>query len=183
MYRQLTAFALFVSISAIAAETKIYADTNDSAKIYTSFIDDWTGKQKDPINIAIKADAPTEDELKEFSECSGNSNWGSVEQINDLTGLIGSLSYVHLVDPNNWSPNDPEKLIANGQSVDTAVKNSFNSGLGSFSAIAFNKSHTLAAFSFSFVCGSLCGNGRIVIFKRTSTGWVQADKQCGGWVS
>lgn len=181
--KTLAPLVLCISLPVNAADTKIYADTTDAAKIYTLFIDKWTGKKKSPLNIAIIADASTTDELTEFSKCTDNSVWAPAEQIDDLSQLFVGLSYLHFVDPNKWTPNDPERLIAQGQSVDSGVRRSIDSGLLSFSAVAFNQKHTLAAFSFSFICGGLCGNGSKVIFKRTSKRWVQMDKRCGGWIS
>jgi len=44
-------------------------------------------------------------------------------------------------------------------------------GLHSFSAVYFNRNHTLAATYFGMGCGSLCGNWTWVVLEKTSTGW------------
>ena len=44
-------------------------------------------------------------------------------------------------------------------------------GLHSFSAVYFNRKHTLAATYFGMACGSLCGNWTWVVLEKTSTGW------------
>jgi hypothetical protein len=44
-------------------------------------------------------------------------------------------------------------------------------GLHSFSAVYFNRSHTLAATYFGMGCGSLCGNWTWVVLEKTTTGW------------
>lgn len=44
-------------------------------------------------------------------------------------------------------------------------------GLHSFSAVYFNRDHTLAATNFGMGCGSLCGNSTWVVMEKTSTGW------------
>jgi hypothetical protein len=44
-------------------------------------------------------------------------------------------------------------------------------GLHSFSAVYFNREHTLAATYFGMGCGSLCGNWTWVVLEKTSTGW------------
>jgi len=44
-------------------------------------------------------------------------------------------------------------------------------GLHSFSAVYFNRKHTLAATYFGMGCGSLCGNWIWVALEKTSAGW------------
>ena len=44
-------------------------------------------------------------------------------------------------------------------------------GLHSFSAVYFNRNHTLAATYFGMGCGSLCGNWTWVVLEKTSSGW------------
>jgi hypothetical protein len=44
-------------------------------------------------------------------------------------------------------------------------------GLHSFSAVYFNRDHTLAATYFGMGCGSLCGNWTWVVLEKTPTGW------------
>ena len=44
-------------------------------------------------------------------------------------------------------------------------------GLHSFSAVYFNRKHTLAATFFGMGCGSLCGNWTWVVLEKTSDGW------------
>jgi hypothetical protein len=44
-------------------------------------------------------------------------------------------------------------------------------GLHSFSAVYFNRKHTLAATYFGMGCGSLCGNWSWVVLEKTPDGW------------
>jgi hypothetical protein len=44
-------------------------------------------------------------------------------------------------------------------------------GLHSFSAVYFNRKHTLAATFFGMGCGSLCGNWTWVVLEKTPEGW------------
>jgi len=44
-------------------------------------------------------------------------------------------------------------------------------GLHSFSAVYFNRTHTLAATYYGMGCGSLCGNWTWVVLEKTSAGW------------
>ena len=162
------------------------AGSNDVAEIYGKFLDAWTGNEKASINVSVSAKAPSAEELKDIADCApkGKSvHWMQSEPISDLTGSIGNLSYVHLVDPDKWSPRDPSDLMAQGQSVDSAVKSGFEGGLFTFSAIVFDEAHGTAAFAYSFSCGALCGNGGTVIFHKGPRGWVRSSKPCGNWMS
>jgi hypothetical protein len=186
MFRPLALLAVVACLGCAhqaVANVSTAAGTNDSATIYGAFLDNWTGKKKDPINVSIIATAPTEEDLKQFSDCAGDTHWVPAEPIDDLTNFVGKLAYVRLVDPDNWNPRDPGDLIAQGQSVESSIESGFDHGLLTLSALAFNESHTTAAFTYSFVCGGLCGNGGTVVFKLAPSGWIQSDKQCGGWIS
>jgi len=165
-------------------ETRDVAVGADAAEIYGKFLDDWTGREKYPINVSVSAKAPSAEDLNELSNCADKiTTWLPVEPIDDLTSTIGQLPYVRLVDPDKWSPQDPGDLIARGNSVESAVASGFAHGLLTFSAIVFDSSHETAAFKYSFVCGRLCGNGGTATFKKKPNNWVKSGNQCGGWIS
>ena len=102
----------------------------------------------------------------------------------DLTQL-GPFEF-HLVDPKagkkEVSDNDPGKAIRKGNPVDEAVENGFAHGLLTLGEIQFDKTHTHALVSFSFVCGRLCGNGTTILLERKDGTW-RKQAECGGWVS
>src|SRR5690606_22485653 len=103
---------------------------SDAAQIYRAFLNTWVGEEKEPLNISESTKAPSEDQLKDIADCTdiAAANW-TPQESDDLRALIGDLSYVRLVDPKRWSPRDPGDLIAQGQAVDSAVKQGFSSGL------------------------------------------------------
>lgn len=70
-----------------------------------------------------------------------------------------------------------------GVSVDAAVNNAFKNGLFELSEIAFDKAHRRAIVSYSFVCGSLCGNGGVWLFEKVDGVWKKSENVCGGWIS
>jgi hypothetical protein len=161
---------------------------NDAQVIYESFLDEWTGKDHSPINVSKTADQPSPEDIKNFTDCAKEPggkpvHWVVSTPIKDLGEVIRNLSYVHIVDPTTWHPDDPHDRIANGESVESAVDAGFAHGLLTFSAISFDESRTTAAFTYSFVCGRLCGNGGVVLFKKSSHGWTKSKRSCGGWVS
>ena len=92
----------------------------------------------------------------------------------------------HLIDPDSGSKevkkNDPENSIRNGGSVDGAVENGFAHGLFTLGEVRFDKSHTHAIVSFSFVCGGLCGHGATLVMKKTAKGWERSNA-CENWIS
>lgn len=91
-----------------------------------------------------------------------------------------------LVDPDRQRKevrdNDPEKTIGEGRSIEDAVRNGFAHGLVTLSEIRFDKEHKHAIVSYSFFCGSLCGNGGAVILEKIDGAW-QRKSQCGAWIS
>jgi hypothetical protein len=90
---------------------------------------------------------------------------------------------VRLVDPKSHKRADPGDAIRHGASVEDAVTSGFAAGIFTFSEIVFDTSHTHAAFSYSFVCGSLCGNGGVVIYELQAGKWRPSKTSCGSWIS
>jgi hypothetical protein len=172
----------------VAAAQDVPARRNDAMQIYAGFLEGWMGKEKRPISVAIRAEAPSADDLKQFSECASQDktaplHWLPAKPTDNLSDSVGTLPYVRLVDPVKWKARDPSESIAQGKSVESAVESGFAHGLLTFSTMVFDESHQMAAFTYSYVCGSLCGSGGAVIFKRSSGGWVQRKQECGGWIS
>ena len=94
---------------------------------------------------------------------------------------------MRLVDPNKQAKivkrNDPGRTIAKGKAVHDAVGEAFVSGLFSMSEIAFDKEHHYAVVTYTFWCGSLCGNGSIVVFENVGGGWKDTQRHCSSWIS
>lgn len=156
----------------------------DEAAIYGLFLDGWRDDGTSKLNVAIRADALTPEDIGDMADCAQPaSGWTATEPVQDLTGLIGHLPYVRLVNPDKWVPTDPQDLMSRGHPVESAVEDGFAHGLMSLSAIAFDRSRQTAALKYAFVCGGLCGNGSFVIFRKTQDGWFQENRGCGGWIS
>ncbi len=77
--------------------------------------------------------------------------------------------------------NDPSNTIGKGKSVKAAVRDALVTGLFSMSEIVFDREHALV--SYSFWCGSLCGNGATLVLEKASGEWRRTDRMCGGWIS
>jgi hypothetical protein len=83
---------------------------------------------------------------------------------------------------NEVAENDPGKTIGEGRSIEDAVRNGFAHGLVTLSEIRFDKAHNHAIVSYSFFCGSLCGNGGTVILEKVDGAW-QRKSRCSEWIS
>ena len=103
--------------------------------------------------------------------------------------------HIVLVDPDHQQKlideNDPQILVKKAgddheqitdAQLDQSVKHAFEVGMFTLSEIVFDKQHRRAAVAYSFVCGSLCGNGNTLILTKSGQSWKVA-KRCGGWVS
>jgi hypothetical protein len=90
---------------------------------------------------------------------------------------------VVLIDPDKSKIKDPEDAMRKGASVDKAVDAGFRAGQFSFSEIVFNQKHTMAIFTYSFWCGSLCGNGATVLVEKKNGKWVRSHEFCSIWMS
>lgn len=115
--------------------------------------------------------------------------------VHRLDAAVALDSGIELVDPDKQQEtikgNDPQELVkkvvddrevVTDKQIDESVKHAFHTGLFTLSEIVFDKEHRRAIVTYSFVCGSLCGNGNTLVLKRTGRGW-RVTKRCGGWVS
>jgi len=102
---------------------------------------------------------------------------------------------VRLVDPDAQDKevkrNDPQRLIhdaidqsvhVNNKQLDDSVTKAFESGLFMLSEIVFDSRRLRAVVTYSFYCGSLCGNGNTLALRKVGKNW-KVTKHCGGWVS
>ena len=62
------------------------------------------------------------------------------------------------------------------------MRNGFAHGLVTLSEINFDKEHKHAIVSFSFFCGSLCGNGGTAVLEKVDGAW-QRKSNCHNWIS
>lgn len=164
------------------------ATTADVAAVYHAFLDQWFGHERSVVLVARSAEPASSNDVAQFGQCSvdpadQHARWVDTVATKNLEKILGDLPNLRFVDPNSWQPDDPGKRIAKGQPVDSAVATGVGHALLTLSAITFNDAHDRAAFTFSSVCGSLCGMGGTVIFKKTDKGWVRQESTCGNWIS
>lgn len=153
--------------------------------IYRLFLAGYTnGSSAQTLNISERAE-PFEADAHEQKGCLSEfrlSDTRAAATDRFSRGDFPSPRY-RLVDPTKHEKQDPGDAIRRGESVDTAVERGFAAGIFTFSEIVFNPAHTRAAFSFSFVCGSLCGHGATVVYELRHGEWKQSKSRCQQWVS
>lgn len=175
------AFGGSVSVAAQGAPT-----TTDAADVYKAFLHQWMGKSHQSINVARVAEPMHPDGTD--GGCEGNPDIEALikqpaERIDDLSTVLGSDPSIHYVNPSTWRPTDPERLMAQGKSVNAAVEKGISAALLTFSVVAFNDRHDVAVFSYAFVCGGLCGTGGIKVMRKNGNAWEADPRQCTQWVS
>ena len=150
--------------------------------MYRDFLATWNAGAKTALNVASTTEpfAPLDDDLKGCLRQFPKVHHAMVYTI--PASAFDGLD-VLLVDPRTHQKRDPGDAIRNGQPVDDAVDAGIAAGIFTFSETIFNSYHTRAAFTYSFVCGGLCGNGGTIIFQRKNGKWIREKNRCGSWES
>lgn len=165
--------------------------TAEQLAIYRIVLKRYLSGEDGTLNLSIHTEPIEIDGPFGEHDCSKGLDLEPIEpslvhsfQTDDLARL--GFKSLRLVDPDQQGrevkKNDPSKAIREGVSVDDAVKNGFAHALFSLSEIRFDKKHGHAIVSYSFWCGSLCGNGESLVLVRKGDNW-SVQQQCGGWVS
>jgi hypothetical protein len=118
----------------------------------------------------------------QFSGClKGFTPTSGITEVHHFDHEFYDLPVIRLVDAKKHKISDPGKAINKGDSVDSAVKAGFASGLLQVSEILFDPDHRLAAFDYSFVCGRLCGHGETIVFELKNGTWKRSGRRCAFW--
>lgn len=157
--------------------------TRDQIAIYRSFLSSYRTGLDVPINLSDVTEEFKPDEmdvkgcLKEFAPVTAAS------QLHLFTNEFSELDHIRVIDASRHQTSDPGDGIRKGSSVDDAVRAGFAAGVLRVSEIILDSTHQLAAMSYSFYCGSLCGNGGTIIFELRDGNWKQSKRTCARWVS
>jgi hypothetical protein len=165
--------------------------TAEQLAVYRSVLGNWMESELSTVNLSVQTEPLQSSGPAGDQECAkglklepGPAALVHRFRAQDLPQL-GSDKIV-LVDPDRQrkdvAENDPERTIGKGRSIEDAVRNGFAHGLVTLSEIRFDKGHKQAIVSYSFFCGSLCGNGGIVVLEKTETGW-RRKSRCQDWIS
>jgi hypothetical protein len=198
LFGSLVLALLFSSSSSVFGEGKAVKNTAplsaDEVAIYRAVLQQYISRDPGSLSVSVETyplDAESPMNQLSKGECLHGIQLenlaGFSRSFHDLTTDVLPGKNMKLVDPKRQSKvvraNDPSKTIRGGRSVDSAVEEAFATGLFSVSEIAFDKEHHYAVVSYSFWCGSLCGNGSTVVFEKVGGEWKKTDRNCGGWVS
>jgi hypothetical protein len=163
--------------------------TLDQIAVYRAFLSDYNAGSKGALNVADITDTFEPDTDSMLS--SDNRRDDCLRQFpakihaSEVHLLPDSLATAHvrLVDPAKHKIADPGDAIHSPADVDSAVEAGFAAALMTLSEVVFDTQRHRAAFSYSFVCGRLCGNGGIVIYNLQNGHWTRSSRRCGSWVS
>lgn len=168
--------------------------TTEQIAIYRVFLQKYLQGNDDSLNVANTTD-PLDFSFMELKEGKGCLRGISLENFKQAHSIVHTVgpdvainSKIVIVDPAKQTEqikeNDPSKALLKGRrDVDELVKTAFSSALFTFSEIGFDKKHTWAVLTFSFLCGSLCGHGGTVILHRVKGEWKITGRNCGYWQS
>ncbi len=183
--------AAFASSKTVKATTPLSAD---ELAIYKAILQQYGANESGVLNVAART-VP----LNPDSPINGLSKDGCLQGI-QLENLDAASHSFHelppevlagtsgkLVDPKKHAKiahaNDPDKTMREGKPVEDAVRGAFAAGLFSLTEIAFDKDRRYAVVSYSFWCGSLCGQGKTVVFEKANGIWQNANRICADWIS
>lgn len=166
----------------------------DEVAVYGVVLHQWNSVGRISLNISDRTftlDTASSTSSDSNCECLRDLEVQSLvsasHSIHVLTQAVFPKRNVRLVDADKQLTtirhNDPHDGMAEGKSVKKTINDAFASGLFSMSEIAFDQNHRQALVSYSFVCGSLCGNGGTWLLEKVNGIWRRTDRVCGGWVS
>ena len=166
--------------------------TADEVAIYKAILQEYTVAKSVSLNVSAKTyPLDPESHMNGLTEaCPKGIQLDNLSTVvhtyHDLTPGVLTRN-TRLVNPSRQAilirKNDPQNVVGTGESIEVAVKRAYDTALFSLSEIAFDKDHRYAAVTYSFWCGSLCGDGSTLVFEKVGNVWKKTDRRCGGWVS
>jgi len=172
--------------------------TAEQVAIYQLLLSDLLKEYEDGFNLANRTEA------KRLGPSSSQGCGNGIEYppgegpagvVHRIDSKLVQSFKITLVDPESQQQiikdGDPQKVVlkaieegkkVSDKEVEEAVKAAFTHGMLWLSEIAFDKDHHQAVVSYSFVCGSLCGDGKTLLFESTDGKWKRAEV-CSQWVS
>jgi hypothetical protein len=157
--------------------------TPEQIAVYRAFLLNFGAGSDSPINVSDVTEKFQPDD-GDFQGCmKGFARSQRTTEVHRFSNEFSDLRKIHLVDAKSQKLADPGDAIRKGSSVDDAVDAGIAAGVLRVSEILLDSKHHLAAFSYSFICGSLCGNGGTVVFKLQNGKWKRSNRNCGSWES
>jgi hypothetical protein len=173
--------------------------TTEQVAVYRAVLKDYVRGSDSSLNLAEKTEPLEQSGPLSDEDCGKELKWEKsgtstsvVHQLNREVALNAKMVLVDAdVQQKKVKENDPQKLMKRAidggervtdKNLDSNLKLAFATGLFTFSEILFDEGHNHAMVQYSFVCGSLCGNGGMLLLKRSGQRW-KISKRCGTWIS
>lgn len=201
MPRVWTLVFLTISICAVSQEGALEPKLSDKPltaeqiTVYRAVLRDYLKGSDGALNLA---DMTEPLDLSDKQCFEGSANDGAKDPtpvIHRFESSMVANTKIVLVDSQQQQSkvkeNDPQNLIkraiddhqnVTNEQLDQSVKQAFESGLFTFSEIAFDKEHRRAVVAYSLVCGMLCGHGSTLVLRKNGQEW-RVTKRCGDWIS
>lgn len=156
----------------------------DQLAIYQLVLEQWKSNSRNVLNLSDK----TEPLDRSITDCKCLKNIDIYSLKKAATSFhILPRTFERLVDAKTQlaviKENDPHNGVKKRTPVNANMDQALKRGLFAVSEIAFDKSRTRAILSHSFVCGGLCGNGRVWLLEKKDGVWKKMERECGGWIS
>ncbi|HEY1499804.1 MAG TPA: hypothetical protein VGF88_09520 [Acidobacteriaceae bacterium] len=162
--------------------------TVEDQTIYRAFLTTYSTGAGGAVNVSDRTILFSPSDMDQKGCLKGMDLVGTGTSVHLLTAdAVPSHGYL-LVDPEKQRKvirkSDPGELIRQGKPVEDAVRQGFASGILTLSEIDFSDDLHFAVFTYSFYCGSLCGNGALLIYENIDGTWEPAKgKRCSVWES
>ena len=171
--------------------------TKEQTAVYRVVLQDFLKDSKDKLKLSNTtkpldetADSPSRGCPKTSSPPTPDASTSVVHRLDSAATLDPR---VELVDSDRQAEEiknlDPTILMKRviierenvpQKEIDDATEQAVKNGLFTLSEIVFNKEHNRALVSHSFVCGELCGQGRVLLLKKVGQKW-KVHKTCQEW--
>jgi hypothetical protein len=173
--------------------------TDEQIAVYRAVLQDYLKDSKDSLNLADKTEVMEGGWTSFDGTCPKNRDLEATQTSGPLVHRFSAAAVLDkrivIVDPSEQQKKidkgDPQNLMmraiddhvsVSDTELDDSIKQAFKNGVFTLSEIVFDKKHQRALVSYSFVCGSLCGNGNTLILTKARSSW-KVSKTCSGWVS
>ena len=172
--------------------------TADEVAIFRAVLKDYLKGSRGIMllnNTTVRVDGSPTSVRTCSDEISAKPDPQSINVVHRIDQSVVAGLHVELADPGaqekEIEANDPQTLIRGAidegrpvttKQIDDSLTKAFSSALFTLSEIVFDSKHVNAVVSYSFYCGSLCGNGSTLTLRKVGKQW-KVSKHCGGWVS
>lgn len=110
--------------------------SKDEMAVYEVVLASWLDQERGQQLVNEQLSAPPSKEDSEFGDCTKGLDFSAAppgEGKKSLAGVHFNRNGIKLIDGSKWSPADPGQGIAEGKSVDEAVREGFSKSLISLS--------------------------------------------------